>query len=70
MPSSGFSSTTMPAPRPAMKNVSPSSYCSQLSIFSERSAGLLEGSENPAKSNARWKLFRLPYVFRNACSMD
>ena len=35
----------MPAPRPAMKYISPSSYFSQVSIFSACSTGLLVGSE-------------------------
>ncbi len=39
MPSSGLSSVTMPAPRPAMKNISPSSYISHISTFSARSTG-------------------------------
>jgi hypothetical protein len=36
-----------------MKKVWPSSYWSHVSIFSARSTGLLVGSVNFAKSNAR-----------------
>jgi hypothetical protein len=55
-PSSGFSSVTMPAPRPVMKKHSPASYVSHVSIFSVRSTGLLCGSPKFANWKVRAKL--------------